>query len=79
MSTLYTRIEKLLQETHVHASNRMSLKTTFAVYPKEPTKGGRHIGIFGKVGEGRVWLHVGRVFFINASSKLVTKLIQHSN
>ena len=41
----------------------MSLKTTFAVYPKEPTKGGGHIGIFGKVGEGRVWLHVRWGFF----------------
>ena len=41
----------------------MSLKTTFAVYPKEPTEGGGHIGIFGKVGEGRVRLHVGWVFF----------------
>ena len=41
----------------------MSLKTTFAVYPKEPTKGGGEIGVFGKVGEGRVWLHVRVVFF----------------
>ena len=52
MSTLYTRIEKLLQETHVHASNRMSLKTTFAVYPKEPTKGGGTLGFSARWGRG---------------------------
>ena len=58
----------------------MSLKTTFTVYPKEPTKeGGTHWDFRqGGGGEGMATRKVG-FFFINATSKLVTKLIQHSN